>query len=557
MAINVGDVYFVGYFGQGTASGSNTSPEGFAILIKNTLAAGEVLSFTDAALQANGTFATNEQTINFPVPAGGIAANTVLEFPLSGANTTTVYANNGNSAGGRDAIGTITPTGATGLNNSGDQVFAFQGTLAQPTVLAGVDVADNSPITTGATSTTTTYAPTNGAPFLNLPKGSNNAQIAMDPTTATPAQLTDAANYTQNIPTSTNPETSFASIACYVTGTQIRTSRGGQIADIAVEALRVGDLVVTASGAHRPVRWLGHQTYRPKGAMRPRSLWPVRVAAGAFGDEKPSSDLLLSPGHSVCLGLIDEVLVPIQELVNGSTIAYAEVNEVTYWHVELESHDLLIANGLAAESFLEMGNNRTLFENGRGLGDPSPDAVGRTHANFCRRFVDAGPLLATMRDELTLRAKKLGWMPDQSVTIACVADGRASKPLIERGTALFAVAAGTELHLVTDMMQPHLHGDADHRTIGVAIYAIKVVSAAGEERALDLDDPSVASCFHAGERDSRLHYRWSAGDIVLPASFTDGLDGPLLLCVDFEPSTVRGWTSLPAVAERPKLRIVG
>ena len=339
---------------------------------------------------------------------------------------------------------------------------------------------------------------------------------------------------------------------CYCAGTLIRTARG----EIAVEHLAVGDLAVTASGETRPIRWIGHQTHRPQGAMRPRSLWPVRVAAGAFGDNKPASDLVLSPGHSVCLSLVDEVLVPIQELVNGSTIAYVDTDKVTYWHVELDSHDILIANGMPAESFLEMGANRATFANGRGLGDPSNEVVGRTHDDFCRRFVDEGPLLAVIRDELAFRAAAMGCTPSRDVAITCFIDEQAVRPRIRDGEALFAVPAGSALRIATDMMLPALRGEADTRTVGIAVYSITAIDASGEEHALDLDDPAVATCFHPGERESRLHYRWSAGDITLPASLTLGLAGPLLLRVAFEATTVRGWTAPLAVEERPKLQIV-
>ena len=74
--------------------------------------------------------------------------------------------------------------------------------------------------------------------------------------------------------------------------------------------------------------------------------------------------------------------------------------------------------------------------------------------------------------------------------------------------------------------------------------------------ALDLDDAAVMACFHPGERREGLHYRWSGGDIVLPASLTNSLDDPLMLRVSFEPGTIRGWTAPAAVEHAPKLRLV-
>ena len=59
--------------------------------------------------------------------------------------------------------------------------------------------------------------------------------------------------------------------------------------------------------------------------------------------------------------MLGEVLIPAMNLVNGATIARASLDEVTLWHVELDSHDILVANNLPAESYLAMGN-RGFFE---------------------------------------------------------------------------------------------------------------------------------------------------------------------------------------------------
>ncbi len=140
----------------------------------------------------------------------------------------------------------------------------------------------------------------------------------------------------------------------------------------------------------------------------------MRVAAHAFGANRPSSDLYLSPGHSVCVTLVDEVLIPIQELVNGSSIAYSPTDQVTYWHVELDSHDILLANNLPAESFLKMGANRALLSD-EAAADLPIEFLHRTNSDFCRRFVDGSPLLAVVREQLARRAAALGWTEPVSV----------------------------------------------------------------------------------------------------------------------------------------------
>ena len=78
------------------------------------------------------------------------------------------------------------------------------------------------------------------------------------------------------------------------------------------------------------------------------------MRAGAFSEGAPRRDLLLSPDHAV---YIDDVLIPIRYLVNGVSIVQQTVDAVTYWHVELPEHDVLLAEGLPAESFLDTGAN--------------------------------------------------------------------------------------------------------------------------------------------------------------------------------------------------------
>ena len=112
---------------------------------------------------------------------------------------------------------------------------------------------------------------------------------------------------------------------------------------------------------------------------------PIRIAADAFGPARPSQDLYLSAGHSVCVDLLGEVLIPVGYLVNGGTIAEIETDAISYWHVELDSHDILIANNLPAESYLAMAN-RGAFEELRGV----LPAHGRGPREDARRFLPAG-----------------------------------------------------------------------------------------------------------------------------------------------------------------------
>ena len=138
-------------------------------------------------------------------------------------------------------------------------------------------------------------------------------------------------------------------VPCFAEGTHIGTPSG----EAAVEQLRVGDRVLTRRGERLAVAWLGHRRTDCRRHPRPWEVWPVRVRASAFGAGMPHRDLLLSPDHAIC---IDNVLIPIRYLINDATILQERVDSVTYWHVELDRHEVLLAEGMPCESYLDTGN---------------------------------------------------------------------------------------------------------------------------------------------------------------------------------------------------------
>ena len=188
-----------------------------------------------------------------------------------------------------------------------------------------------------------------------------------------------------------------AEVPCFAAGTRLRTPRG----DVAVESLRAGDLVVTASGEFRPVKWIGHRDVDCVRHAAPEKVWPVRVAAHAFGANLPVRDLYLSPDHALFVG---GVLIPVKQLINHDTVEQRPVDAVTYYHVELDRHDVLLAEGLPAESFLDTGN-RIAFANGGGVTQLHPDFVPDWasliwEAKACARLVVYGPELEAARAQL-------------------------------------------------------------------------------------------------------------------------------------------------------------
>lgn len=136
-------------------------------------------------------------------------------------------------------------------------------------------------------------------------------------------------------------------IACFYPGTRIAVPGG----EAAVETLETGDLVRTVSGAVRRIRWMGRQPVSTRFGD-PLRVLPIRIRAGALGAGLPARDLLLSPAHAV---FFEGILIQAGALVNGTSIVReAAVPEVfTYHHIALDSHELLLAEGLAAESFVD------------------------------------------------------------------------------------------------------------------------------------------------------------------------------------------------------------
>ncbi len=150
---------------------------------------------------------------------------------------------------------------------------------------------------------------------------------------------------------------------CFYPGTRIATPAG----ETAVEDLRPGDMVLTSAGA-APLRWIGRSEIATRFADKRRSL-PIRIAAGALGNGLPLRDLLLSPDHALFL---DGCLIQAAALVNGGSIRreYDVPEHFTYYHVELDHHALLLAEGALAESFVD-NVDRMHFHNWDERGTPA------------------------------------------------------------------------------------------------------------------------------------------------------------------------------------------
>ena len=141
---------------------------------------------------------------------------------------------------------------------------------------------------------------------------------------------------------------------CFAEGTRIATPDG----EVAIEALCVGDPVLTREGP-KPVRWIGKRRLDLIDLMANPKLLPILIPAGAFGDGRPARARRLAPQHRVVVRSqivermfnTDEVLVQAKQLVGVHDIQVdGETREVVYYHMMLDSHAVVQADGLEAET---------------------------------------------------------------------------------------------------------------------------------------------------------------------------------------------------------------
>ncbi len=587
---------------QGTGSVIKTGTGTLALTGTNSYAGNTTISAGTLAISASANLGSTSNTL---VLNGGTlettaSLSTARNVTLTATGTVQVATGTTTLSGVVSGTHGLIKTGSGTLTLSGANTFSGVGTLLSAgtldlavanTVSAGTPSAPPGTVTAGAlgtggltfdgsTQTPATLAletaaqPASGGTFgttlanfgtgdeLDL-KGFTYA--AADTVTYAGGTLTVTdATATEKFTLATPTSTAFTLVSdgsggtdvmvCYASGTRIRTARG----DVAVEHLRVGDLAVTSTGAHRPIRWLGHRAVDCRQHPRPHETMPVRIAAHAFGPNKPARDLLVSPGHALCIDLLGEVLIPAIALVNGTTITQEEVDAVTYWHVELDGHDILLAENMAAESYLDMGNRGFFAEAGVVALDASPDegpldASARTHADFCRPFHEDGPLVAAVRARLRARALSLGWSLDASDPFAglhLIVDGARVEPAARGLAVRFAVPAGARaVWLVSATSRPcEVTGSPDGRDLGVNIAGLVIDDGFAPPRAVDLADPLLCVGFHSLEDGAR---RWTAGRARLPAALWAGHEGAsdgFFLRVDLAGAALPRWVA-PAADE--------
>jgi hypothetical protein len=323
-----------------------------------------------------------------------------------------------------------------------------------------------------------------------------------------------------------NNAANLASIAfeipCFVAGTRIATPRG----EVPVENLRNGDIVITHDGAYRPIRWLGHRHIDLSKHSDPSRVRPVRIRAGAIAPGQPLRDLLVSPDHAI---FREGVLIPARLLINGASIVTeAGGASVMYYHIELDRHAILFADGLPAESYLDTGN-RTMFENG---GCPlflHPDfGMGQSArlACSCAPLTVLPAKVEPIWRALMERAGALGWAPSLPVAMTddpalyLLTGTRRLKPSrIVDGRYMFAIPPGMSVpRLISRAARPcdDRPWHDDRRSLGVCVRRL-TWRTAHTVQDIAMDDPTLADGWWMVEDGSQGNpVRWTTGYAALP-----------------------------------------
>ena len=395
-----------------------------------------------------------------------------------------------------------------GPNSENPNIIAYgeEGNLHAGT---SVLIADNTIVNDEASGTAVWNSTT--VPLIlqnNSLYGLTSAQIANGPV-----------NETGTIFLGTRPtldtSSTWSTALCFCAGTEIATPEG----QVPVERLAVGDHVLTHSGQRRRIAWIGAGRVMAVRGRRTAAT-PVIVCRHALADNVPNRDLRVTRGHSLYLR---NVLVPVEFLVNHRSIRWDDrAREVRLYHIELDTHDVLLANGAPAESYRDDGN-RSLFSNA-GL-DERPSAKP-SYAPV----LTGGPIVDALWHELLERAGSRPGLPlTDDPDVHLMAGGMRVDPVGRAGRAFIfdlSAAAGS-VRIVSRSAAPAELGLArDPRVLGVAVERL-VARQGARFRLMDMQDPRLADGFHAFEADNGL--RWTNGDAQVPVELFAGFDGPLQL----------------------------
>lgn len=365
MALEPGDLLFVGW---------DADNEDISFVTTRNIAEGEVIYFTDDEWDGS-QFNTNEQLIEWIVPAGGVPLGTVVTIDMVAAG--------GNSTATVDVGGDVDYIRGGGqLAVSNEMFWAFQGDrvgdTVTPTNFIGVianEADGNNNQTPNLSGTGLT--PTNGAiiidgdeDYMEFTLDDPASYANRDELIAAVSDLSnwDTADGTGNSnPNGTGFDLQFDNFFCFTPGTRIRVPGGPRL----IEDLAAGDLVCTRDHGAQEIRYIARRRLGPEMLARAPHLRPIVIEPGAMGNGLPKRRLTVSRQHRMVLSgwrmalMFDEfdMLAPAISLVNDCSIRldYA-CREVEYIHLLFDRHEIIYAEGAATESFHPGETAKNVFD---------------------------------------------------------------------------------------------------------------------------------------------------------------------------------------------------
>ena len=486
--------------GAGTVKGSLTGSGGTGAIT----ASGGTLDLTSAITSTNLTYQiAASSTLELD---GTVASGNTFGFLSSASGTTLEFAAlAGNTFSGITLNGLNVNTSKAATNEINVKNVAFD-----TAHLTATDAHNGTLTLTSGGSTVGTFALTN----------------------TTGAALTSGFVDWQTDPTLGGQDIFLSTVVCFAAGTRILTAHG----QVAVEDLAEGDRVVTHTGQAQPITWIGHRRIELALHPRPQLVAPVRIRRDAFGESLPQRDLLVSPDH--CL-FVDGKLIPAKLLINGMTIVHElSARSADYYHVELDRHAILLAEGLPTESYLDTGN-RAYFANSGLAMVLHPEftvnaALKAWETDACAPLTVQPELVAPIWQGLAERAEALGFVAPQPETtrdpaLHLLADGRTIRPLsVQAGRYVFALPASSDsVRLLSRAGMPSelCAYVNDWRQLGVAVTRV-VVRAQESHAVIPADHPDLTSGWHTVESDGVTSWRWTNGDAELRL---DAAEGPVIV----------------------------
>lgn len=453
--------------------------------------------------------------------------------------------NGGKLVTGGNFSGTSTSGSLSFGTGGGSIVLGTSGTYSAGTLSQLVsgftnssDILDDQHLKfTGVTGYTIAAGTTSGTQTVTIDDSSGNFIFTAKGTNLATGSYTSLTNGPLKLTADSTGGTNVT--ACFLAGVRISTPKG----DVAVESLIVGDLVSVMEDSKivsHPVKWIGNRKIKLSNGAK-LEAYPVRVRAGAITDGVPYRDLLVTSDHCIHVG---GHLIPVRMLVNDASITIdTGITSFTYYHVELDRHAILIADGLEAESYLDTGN-RICFEDNMQVLRPELFA-NQTHARW---YTEAAAPLAVDRatvepiwEEFRRRAVVLGFaFPDAPVLVKdpgihLVSDaGHRIMPTLTDGR-FFAFVVPSDVKSIrlasraaspSETTGPFLD---DRRALGVLVGRIGVHQGRSyTSLSLHLTDERLSG-WHSVENDT---CRWTDGDALLPVSDLSTLGEPTYIDIE-------------------------